>query len=71
MLLMKESVLSLKEKKQNALKYQKYFMTNDLGIWLLDYRIKFSWLYNSQGYYYKSSLWLWSMDAYTENETIT
>jgi len=68
---MKESVLSLKEKKQNAWKYQKYFMTNDLGIWLLDYRIKFSWLYNSQGYYYKSTLWQWSMDAYTENKTIT
>ena len=73
MLLMKESVLSLKEKStqhwfscfQIACKYQHSFMTNplnnyldDICIGLLGYNIEFSCLYLPQGLYCISTLWL-------------
>ena len=79
MLLMKESMLSSKEKTNNTtLILQNYpqvlktlFMTDllniiidDFGIWLLGYRIKFSCLYIPQGHYLISTLWLWSTDEY-------
>ena len=34
------------------------------GIWLLGYMIKLSCLFNSQGYYCISTLWLWTIDYY-------
>ena len=79
MLLMRESVLSLKEKTtqpwfsyfQIACMYLKYFMTDPLNIifdnfniWLLSYRIEFRCLYIPQGHNVISTLWLWSTGEY-------
>ena len=80
MFLMKEFVLSLKEKNTQHLfllskcpQVLKSFMTDplniifdDLRIWLLGYRIEFSCLYTCipKGLYFISTLWVWSTDEY-------
>ena len=73
MILIKESVLSLKEKTtqhwfscfQIDRKYLKSYMTDPLNIildnfctLLLGYRIEFSCLYIPQGHYFINTLWL-------------
>ena len=65
MLLIAESVLYLKEKSSTTLIFLLSTFNDEIGILLLDYRIKFSSLYIPQGHlWFHKYLWLWSTDEY-------